>query len=196
MPLTSAMAAALPAIASCTIATLGMPAHSSSTESRKLRALHEPQPPKPATATVTCEISFSQSIGSGGTETLGLRTNTALLVPPSAASSRETALQEAVALAEAVGHDPDDRAFERRRPGRGPVLGLGQRTAGGIETDQAHASPPGSGISGAAGSGTTGSVIAHARWGNRTQVSDMPGPPAATIGCLRACRCAPAVRLP
>ena len=95
----------MPAIASCTIATLGILAHSSSTESRKLRALQEPQPPKPATATVTCEISVSQSIGSGGTETLGLRTNTTLARHAERGRARgTTAAQDLVALAEPVGH--------------------------------------------------------------------------------------------
>ena len=56
--------------------TLGIPAHSSSTASRKLRALQLPQPPKPVMATVAPSVNRDQSPGSGGTETLDFTTFT------------------------------------------------------------------------------------------------------------------------
>ena len=59
-----------------TMHTDGIPAHSSSTASRKLRALQLPQPPKPVMATVAPSVSRAQSPGSGGTETLDFTTFT------------------------------------------------------------------------------------------------------------------------
>ena len=92
MPLMRATAFALPYMAWCTTATLGMPAHSSSTASRRLRALQEPQPPKPATATVTSLMSRSQSMGSGGTDGKVIREDVVDVVRAIRADGRSTAL--------------------------------------------------------------------------------------------------------
>ena len=81
MALTLAMARALAACDSWMTATLGTPAHSNSTASRKLRALHEPQPPNPVIATVAPSVRRCQSSGSGGTDTLDFSTGTAPLMP-------------------------------------------------------------------------------------------------------------------
>lgn len=86
MPLTWAMASAVPAMVSWTMATAGMPAHSSSTASRKLRALQEPQPPNPVMATVASLVIRVQSSASGGTDTLCFRTGTTPAIWCSAAS--------------------------------------------------------------------------------------------------------------
>ena len=68
-----------PRTASWMIATLGTPSHSSSIASRKLRALQEPQPPKPVIATETSEVRRAQSAGSGATATRCFSTRTAPL---------------------------------------------------------------------------------------------------------------------
>src|SRR6516165_10384623 len=81
------MARAVGAIASWMRATDGIPAHSSSAASRKLRALHEPQPPKPVIATDASEVSRLQSPGSGGTDTLPFTTGSAATTGTFAASS-------------------------------------------------------------------------------------------------------------
>ena len=66
-----------PSTALWMMAMLGIPAHSSSIASRKLRALQLPQPPKPVIATDASEVMRAQSAGSGATETLLFRTGTA-----------------------------------------------------------------------------------------------------------------------
>src|SRR5215470_15949507 len=59
------MASTAGSMSSCTSATLGMPAHSSSIASRIVRVLHEPHPPKPAMTTSVSVSSRSQSPGTG-----------------------------------------------------------------------------------------------------------------------------------
>ena len=76
-PESFAMARAEPSTALWMIVAVGMPAHSSSIASRKLRAEQLPQPPKPAIASVVSEVRRAQSAGSGATETLGFSTRIA-----------------------------------------------------------------------------------------------------------------------
>src|SRR5579862_1197403 len=97
MALTLAIARALAACDWWMTATLGTPAHSSSTASRKLRALHEPQPPNPVMATVAPSVRRCQSSGSGGTETLGLTTLIAPAILCTLVSSSYSASRKASA---------------------------------------------------------------------------------------------------
>ena len=87
MPESRAIASADPRTALWTIVAVGIPAHSSSIASRKLRALQLPQPPKPAIAAVVSEVSRTQSAGSGGTDTPGFTTRTRPITPSPCASS-------------------------------------------------------------------------------------------------------------
>ena len=82
-----AIARAEPSTAWWMMAAVGIPAHSSSIASRKLRAEQLPQPPMPAIASEVSEVRRAQSAGSGGTETDDFRTRTAARVSSSRVSS-------------------------------------------------------------------------------------------------------------
>src|SRR5579864_6795376 len=113
------------------MATLGIPAHSSSTASRKLRALHEPQPPKPVIAAVTPVVSRCQSSRSGGTDTLLLSTGRAPATAVFPASSSYNACRNASAWPRPLATSPMTApssvagrgAGPPRASGSGPLVG-------------------------------------------------------------------------
>ncbi len=180
------MASADPVRASCTSVALGMPCHSSSTESRKLRALQLPQPPKPVTATVASDEDAGPVIGLG-------RDRHAALDDLHPARERRVAPQLLVegvhqvgAPPEAVGHEGDDGAVEAGRSGGHALVGRPvERTARRVEPMIMRHLLARSFTFGQArrhwrSRATTGSVTAQFRWGNRIHASPMPAPPAAT----------------